>query len=466
MKVSSFFQELLRKGGIRLRLMLIIAGLVAGTALVLSAVVFPLQEASIRQKAFDVCEVSALSISSAAGEALLTDQSLLLEDIIRTIKNENVEGLKEISVIFKGRYFVHSQNDRRGKSVESDVIGRAQSVQSGVKRESLETEDGDAYEFMTPIRFQERVIGYTRIVYDEEAISGPIRRARLIAFLVALITLAVSFAAVYFISGSVARPILQVADASRRVGEGDLNVRLDIRSHDELGILADQFNHMVDELKEKLHMSKFVSGSTVKMIKASRGESEMKLGGSRQDSAFFFSDVRGFTAWSEKTTPENVVTVLNEYLDLQTQIIKRFGGDIDKYVGDEIMAVFTGDDKEDRCLQAAVAVIDELKRYNDERVARKETALNVGIGCHCGEVVVGNMGSHDRMDFTAIGDVVNLSARLCSAAEALQIVTTKHMLGLTKTPFRLRELEPIKVKGKEKPIEIVGIVGLEEKAPK
>lgn len=451
--------------------MLVMVGLVVGTTLILSAVVFPLQEAAIRDRAFDVCEVSALSISSSAGEALLTDQVLLLEDILRNIQASRVEGLREISVIFRDSYFVHTQAERRGTEVESDILSRVRSLSgAAVTRQEivvrLAGENRDAYEFLTPIRFQDRVIGTTRIVYDAEAIRSPIRRARVLAAVIAAITLAISFAATFFVSGTVARPILQVAEAARRVGEGDLDVRLNIRSLDELGTLATRFNHMVDEMKEKLHMTRFVSGSTVQMIRNQR-DGEMKLGGSRQESAFFFSDVRGFTAWTEKTSPEKVVEILNLYLDLQAQIIHRHGGDIDKFVGDEIMAVFNGPDREDNCLSAAVEVIEHIKKLNETRSEHGLTVLNVGIGCHSGEVVVGNMGSKDRMDFTAIGDVVNLSARLCSSAEALKIVTTKEMLSKTRLRFQVRDMEPIKVKGKEQAIEIAGVLRLmKESAPR
>lgn len=447
-------------------MMLAITTLVVGTAVVISVAVFPQQEATIREKAFDVCEVSAMSISSAAGEALLTDQVVLLDDIVRSIRSQNIEGLREVSVIFKDRYFVHSQADRRGTDVEDDVLQRAKALSgtSGVKRQEILLPEGGeklpAFEFLTPIRFQDRVIGYSRIVYDADAIQAPIRRARWIAALVSVGTLSASFVAVIVLSGRLARPILQVAEAARRVGTGDLDVHLEIHTLDELGTLADRFNHMVDEIKEKLQMSKFVSGSTVQMIRDQRNKGDVQLGGVRQDLAFFFSDVRGFTAWSEKTPPENVVQVLNEYLDLQTQIVKRFGGDIDKYVGDEIMAVFSGPDKDDHCLTAAVAVVQNLKKFNEIRTGKGLTALNVGIGCHSGEVIVGNMGSRDRMDFTAIGDVVNLSARLCSAAEALQVVTTKEMLAKAKRRFRIREMEAIRVKGKVDPIEIAGVLGV------
>ncbi|MCB1142659.1 MAG: HAMP domain-containing protein [Leptospiraceae bacterium] len=467
MEKTNFMSSILMKGGIRLKLMVTITMILVLSIGFISFFSFPIIEKTIQEKAFNVCEVSAQNISAAGGEALLSGQKIMLEDILRGVLDANIEGMLEVSVIFKDKYFVNSIKEKSQKPIEESVKISLSSIKGSdvTSQKGTYEKDGktlEVYEFYKPILYQTRTIGYTRIVFSEEAIYGSLRKLKSLGTTILIIALGVSLLIIFFMANSFSKPILKIAKASQMVNEGNLDIRLDINQNDEVGFLAERFNQMVSGLKEKFHMMKFVSGSTVNMIKSNLGETEMKLGGQRTNLAFFFSDVRGFTAWSEKTTPEEVVSVLNHYLDLQSEIIQKYHGDIDKYVGDEIMAVFSGEDKEDNCLRASIEVIAAIKRENETRVSAGQTPLTVGIGVHCGDVVVGNMGSKNRMDFTAIGDTVNLSARLCSAAEPLHILASGQIIEKSKhkDQFDLRELEPVKVKGKEKPISVYNILGM------
>ncbi len=468
-RVYSGFERFIQKRGIRIKLTLLIAVLVIGTVGGLAAVVLPMQQESITRKAFQTCEVTALSVSAIAADTLLAGQRILLDDIIRGVMNQNVEGLAEISIVFKGKYYVTSDPKKAGQDVPDALLERLrEATKPAISRKEIvhTKEDGSeigAFEFTRPIFYQEKRIGYTRIIYSKEAIESEVRAVRFFTAITALIVTSISLAAVYFLATRISNPIVRVARAAQQVAEGDLDVFLEIDSLDEIGVLAEQFNKMVGELKEKLYMSRFVSTSTMAAVKIAAGEKKLELGGERKNLAFFFSDVRGFTAMSEKKSPEDVVSILNAYLDLQTQVIKKFGGDIDKYVGDEIMAVFSGEGKEDRAIQASIAVIDELKAFNKSRQAEGEDMLLIGIGVNCGDVVVGNMGSRERMDFTAIGDTVNLAARLCSAAEPMQVLASENMLKGAKVKYAGKKLEPLRVKGKEKPIQVYDIRGIAKK---
>lgn len=468
-RVLSGFERFIQKRGIRIKLTLLIAVLVIGTVGGLAAVVLPMQQESITRKAFQTCEVTALSVSAIAADTLLAGQRILLDDIIRGTMNQHVEGLAEISIVFKGKYYVTSDPKKSGQDVPEEMLERLRKATTPVIARSEivhKQDDGTeigAFEFTRPIFYQEKRIGYARIVYSKEAIESEVRAVRFRTAITAVIVTLISLGVVYYLAVTISKPVVQVANAAKEVAEGNLDVHLSIDSLDEIGALAEQFNRMVGELKEKLYMSRFVSSSTMEAVKVAAGEKKLELGGERKNLAFFFSDVRGFTAMSEKKSPEDVVSILNAYLDLQTQVIKKFGGDIDKYVGDEIMAVFSGDGKEDRAIQASVAVIEELKAYNKARQEKGEDSLLIGIGLNCGDVVVGNMGSRDRMDFTAIGDAVNLAARLCSAAEPLQVLASENMLRGAKVKYAGKKLEPIRVKGKEKPIQVYDIKGFSKK---
>ncbi len=208
-------------------------------------------------------------------------------------------------------------------------------------------------------------------------------------------------------------------------------------------------------------MQKFVSGSTVKMIQKTVSSNYISYDKTskpteRRELTMFFSDIRGFTAMSEKIDPQEVVDILNQYLDVQTNIIHECGGDIDKFVGDEIVAIFDGEDMCIKAINAACEIQKKIALMNKERERKGLSSINIGIGINVGEVVVGSIGSHDRMDYTVIGDNVNLASRLCSAASKDEIIISKSVYDKVKEKgqFKFVKLEPISVKGKSNLIEV------------
>jgi adenylate cyclase len=254
-----------------------------------------------------------------------------------------------------------------------------------------------------------------------------------------------------FMKRVVVHPIGNIGDVAQRVGEGDFSVSANVRSGDEIGDLASRINEMIVGLRERFHLQKFVSQQTVDAVRRS-DVMGVKLGGERKTATVFFSDVRGFTSFSEKVEPERVVTMLNSILSRQTAIVKKYGGDIDKFVGDEMVAVFQGDTMVHRAVECAA----EIQQTMSQVTSTAGEDVGIGIGINTGEMVMGAMGSEDRMDFTVIGDAVNLGARLCSAAKRGQILisdnSARYLHG--STSLQLVKLEAIRVKGKEQPIEI------------
>jgi adenylate cyclase len=243
------------------------------------------------------------------------------------------------------------------------------------------------------------------------------------------------------------------------VSAGNLDSKIVIKTNDEIGRLSDIFNKMIDEITIKYHLEKFVSSSAKSMIgKKSDTSDELELGGTdRKNMVFLFSDVRGFTSFSEKNQPEVVIEVLNFYLELQASVIMSKKGDIDAYVGDEIMAVFKGTNKIERAVETAIEIVKAIKKANLERLKEGHPIFEVGIGINAGDVVVGNIGSQMRMNYTCIGDTVNLAARLCSNAGPEEILVTKETIEKSKKKFPVLNVDPISVKGKEKKISIVKI---------
>ncbi len=253
---------------------------------------------------------------------------------------------------------------------------------------------------------------------------------------------------------SIATPVARFVEGTKQVAAGNLDFRLQVRTGDEIGHLAQAFNDMVQGLRERADMQKFVSRSTVKMIQTSLGKDVSA--GERVLLTIFFSDMRGFTAISERKSPEEVVNMLNSCLSLQAEKVRKFRGDIDKYMGDAVMAIFSGEDMALNAIRCGIEIQKELDAYNAAHA--DEQPLQVGIGIVTGEAVLGSIGTRDRQDFTVIGSNVNLCARLCALAGPRQILLAESTYQLVRDLIAAQRLEPLQVKGFSAPVSVYEMV--------
>jgi adenylate cyclase len=188
------------------------------------------------------------------------------------------------------------------------------------------------------------------------------------------------------------------------------------------------------------------------------------LGGQLKQATILFSDIRSFTSISERTGPQETVSMLNEYFTVMVDILFNHGGILDKYIGDALLAVFgapfsTGRDA-DQALCAAIEMMRALREFNIRRAHENKHPINVGIGINTDEVLVGNIGSMKRMDYTVIGDGVNLASRLESATKYynVNIIISGYTRQILADKYLLREIDLIRVKGKTKPVAIYEVL--------
>ena len=179
----------------------------------------------------------------------------------------------------------------------------------------------------------------------------------------------------------------------------------------------------------------------------------LKLGGERKNCSFLFTDVRGFTSLSERLEPEEVTEIMNKALTIQANAVKKYGGMVDKYIGDAMMAIFNApldlDMHEDRAILTAIEIKKKMREAG--------LGIDIGIGINSGVAVIGNMGSETRFDFTALGDAVNLAARMESSCKEVGEDIVIAQATAEQTDIKLDRLDDIYVKGKEKPIQIYTI---------
>ena len=285
--------------------------------------------------------------------------------------------------------------------------------------------------------------------------------------LVLLLAILISF----ITSNNIVEPIQDLSKAFYRVGEGDLDVKVEINSGDELEALSQTFNGMVSGLRQKETMTKFLSGMALKEVEAiSDGDKELEYGGEKKLITVLFSDIRSFTTISETADPATIIRALNYYFQRQIPCITAQGGFLDKLIGDCIMAVFEHEENyngADAAMRAAIAMQAGLASIRKEMRDQNMPEFHVGFGINTGVAVVGNVGALNQVSRTVLGDAVNLAARVESLSKEgrdSHILFTEFTLDAMQSKVKHEFLQKTVVKGKSVPVSIfeVGSAELEQ----
>jgi adenylate cyclase len=218
------------------------------------------------------------------------------------------------------------------------------------------------------------------------------------------------------------------------------------------------------EAQTRAQFQRLLSPNLVEQIVS--GALQLDQQGTQVDVTMLFADIRGFTSMSERHTPAEMVKTLNEYFELMVDVLFRHGGTLDKYVGDEIIGLFGAPvafaDAPERAVRCALAMQSALEEFNRMREANGAEPVFVGIGVNSGPVIAGAIGSHQTLQYTVIGDAVNVAARLCSVARSGEVLISQSTMEAVKDQIVLEERESVNVKGKSKPLPIFNAVGLRE----
>ena len=301
----------------------------------------------------------------------------------------------------------------------------------------------------------------TEVVY--KAATDVLRRNLYLTGIVLLL----SILAVWFFSKTVSRPVLSLVAASRRIEEGDFDLDIKADTHDELGLLTESFVEMGKGLAERERVKETFGKFVNKHIAEQALKGELKLGGSRNTATIFFADIRSFTAISEKLSPEAVVEFLNVYMTRMVDCIEKTGGVVDKFIGDAIMGVWgvplsAGTPRDDAlaAIHAMILMRVSLLEFNADRGSEDKPFIHNGAGVNTGPCIAGQIGSLKRMEYTVIGDAVNLASRI----EALNkpfgtdILISEYTYELVKDEIITEAMPQISVKGKSSPLTIYAVI--------
>lgn len=296
------------------------------------------------------------------------------------------------------------------------------------------------------------------LVESLDARFEPFRKLEYLLLLMAVATLVLGWIIGLFLSRPIANPLANLATAAKNVADGQFDAADNMLQRnpermgakDEIGILGRAFHNMIRGLKERLAMATFMSHAAVEHIQRN---ASCDFVSERTTLAILFVDVRQFSQFSETRDPQAVIQLLNEVLSSEADIVRKHGGDIDKFIGDALVAWFSGDG---RCFRA-VSAADEMITTLQARFGG-QPGTTIGVGIHVGEVVVGSIGSSARKDYTAIGSVVNMTARLCSSAHPWQILVSKAVTAELNNQVAVRPLAPLTLKGFSEPVPVFEVM--------
>lgn len=327
-----------------------------------------------------------------------------------------------------------------------------------------------AVAFFSPIVVRELTVGYVLLSFDHSQLVRA-QRQTLNAITAATIMMVLLGAIASILLGKrLSRPINELMDASLEVSRGNYSFRFAERRNDEIGTLMNAFNAMSDGLVRKEQVehvfSRYVSPKVAKQVLSDL--QQVELGGQHVQASVLFADIVGFTALSETMTPQQLNMLLNEYFSLIGEAAHAYHGHVDKYMGDCAMLVFGVPQHDDnhslQSLFCAVLIQRLIEELNVQREARGEIPLHFHISCNSGMMLAGNMGSHDRMDYTVVGDAVNLASRLATVAEADQIIISRDMYELPSVRDQIvcEEHATIRLRGKQQPVATYRVLGVAE----
>ncbi len=300
--------------------------------------------------------------------------------------------------------------------------------------------------------------------------SSILKAINLTALRIIAITVAVFFLAIMiirFFSRSLTNPIEDLVAATNSIDRGNYNIHLHPKTKDEIAYLSDRFMNMAGGLEERQRLMSTFTKFVNKDIAQKAASGELTLGGQDKNATVFFSDIRSFTAMSEKMTAPQVVEFLNDYFTRMVDCVNKTNGIVDKFIGDAVMAVWgaattNGSPAEDAwaAVKAALMMRIALYHFNENQIKHGRNPIKIGCGINSGPIVAGQIGSEDHMNYTVIGDTVNLASRTEALNKpfATDILITENTYLLVKDKIIAEEMPGVHVKGKTDPIKMYAVV--------
>jgi adenylate cyclase len=448
---------------LKLKLGLLITGLLVLTVVLVSAMLLRQQQTTLTAEMVKRGLTIAQNLAASAKNPLVRDDELTLNVLVK-------DAMKDPDVAYvaitdeKGKTLAHSNVQVVGRPLEraADLapLGAELMVQT------VERPTGDLIDFSVPLTFRQVRVGALYLGFSQGSITAALTRARRDAVVVSAAMVLLGIVGAFVLGTVLSRPISRLMEGTRAVADGNFAIVLHVPSRDEIGALTQSFNEMAASLREKdaikRAFTRYVAREVVSEIL--KDPDKIVLTGERREVTVLFCDVRGFTSIAERLAPEEVVTLLNAFYTLMIDATFKYDGTLDKFLGDGVMAVFGApmfhDDHTLRALRAAMAMQAGIRELSARRQAEGKPRLAIGVGVNAGTAVAGSVGTEARMEYTVIGDSVNLASRLESYARAGQVLVAAETYERVRADIEARALGPMRVRGKEEPVEVYEVLAV------
>jgi len=309
--------------------------------------------------------------------------------------------------------------------------------------------------YVQPVSYAKTQVGSIAVRFSEDEWQQLANRFIAGTLMVAFIILLLASVAAYLVATRMSRPLETLAQAARHVADGDFSTRIALSGNDEITDAGRQFNHMVSELahKEKLR-DVFGRYLNPKLVSDVFSETDSAPPSHRQPVSILFADMVGFTTFSEHTPSEQVVSVLNRHFELFHRVIDYYGGHVDKYIGDAVMAVFNHPHEDDahvrHAAMAGLGITLACQRLAEQAADGLDIQFRVGI--HQGDAIVGNIGAVQRLEYTVIGDAVNVASRMTGLGAGGEVILPQETFKCVGEGFAFESIGRKSIKGIQKPI--------------
>lgn len=448
----------------------------------------PLLHDEIRSKVLSIASTAAALVDGDAHERIRTkgDEGTpgyaRLEGRLRRVRDANRRGDVYVKFVYTlridpkdpGRYVFGLDAEEPGedKSHVGDVYQQKNAAERPsvsehrVDREFTVDKWGRWLSATAPILdSQGRPVAALGVDVKASEVVKKLHRVLYSALLGLALALVLAVVAGVWIARRVSRPLDTLRGSLAAIGQGQLDIAVPLRGRDEFGAIGRDVEAMARGLREremlKVGFARYVSKDVVDALLA-KGESP-EVHGERREVTILFSDIRNFTTLAERLRPEEVVDLLNEYFERMIEVVFRHQGTLDKFIGDGLMVLFgaplADPDHAAHAVAAALEMQVEVAALREKWRRDGLPVIEIGVGVHTGAAIVGNIGSSRRLEYTAIGDTVNLAARIESATKELgrSILVSDSTQAAVATQFDTEPLGEIRVKGRDAPVAVFSV---------
>ncbi len=441
------------------RLAIAITLLIMSAMLLLGMLLIDRQGALLRADITRFGHTVASQVADSAKELVLAKDELGLKVLVSNLtRNENIDGTAIIAA--SGEILARSGLVPPLDELPQLREGKEADAAPPEVEWYAPDEEKHLISFVSPIHFQDVVLGYSLTTFSRQMLVQSLQESVRLVVTATLAMIALGVIGAFLVGGRIARPIRQLIHASREIQAGNYDYRITEQRGDELGQLMNAFNEMAAGLRKKVQVeqafSRFVPENVARHMLSNIDQ--VKLGGETVTASVLFADVVGYTSLSEKLSATEVAELLNEYFSYIADAAKLCGGTLDKYMGDCAMILFGVPEPDPKhafhAIYFAVLLKNLIERLNTQRLWMGKIPLQFSIGVNCGTMVAGTMGSKSRMQYTVLGDAVNLASRLSSVAEAGQIIVSGEMLQqpMVSDCVEIGGYQSVSVRGKDKPV--------------